>query len=92
MWGLTRPGLDMMFVLGNDDTITRPETSEGVIELLTRCGRAPGVIRLNCGHSSIGIFPYNIIAAKKVLRFLKESPTLAELWEVRGFRYNFSEL
>lgn len=92
VWGLTRPGLDMMFVLGNDDTITRSENSEGVIELLKRCGRAPDVLRLNCGHSSIGIFPYNLIAAKKVLRFLKETPTLAELWEVRGFRYNFSEL
>lgn len=91
VWGLTRPGLDIMFVLGNDDTITRPETSDGVIELLKKCGRAPDVLRLNCGHSSIGIFPYNIIAAKKVLHFLKETPTLAELWDVRGFRYNFSE-
>jgi len=27
-----------------------------------------------------------------VLRFLKETPTLAELWDVRGFRYDFSEV
>ncbi|RWX59681.1 abhydrolase domain-containing 18 [Mesorhizobium sp. M4B.F.Ca.ET.089.01.1.1] len=90
-WGLTRPGLDMMFVLGKDDTITRPEASDRVIELLTKCNRLPEVLRLNCGHSSVGIFPYNMIAARKVLRFLKESPTLAEIWEVRGFRYDFSE-
>ncbi|KUM25581.1 hypothetical protein AU467_25755 [Mesorhizobium loti] len=91
-WGLTRPHLDMMFVLGKDDTIACPEATDRVIELLTKCNRPPEVLRLNCGHSSVGIFPYNIIAARKVLRFLKETPTLAELWEVRGFRYDFSEV
>ncbi|CCE98476.1 conserved hypothetical protein (plasmid) [Sinorhizobium fredii HH103] len=89
-WGLTRRRLDMMFVLGKDDTIARPEAAERVIELLRKCGRSPEVLRLNCGHSSVGIFPYNIIAARKVLRFLKETPTLAELWDIRGFRYDFS--
>lgn len=91
-WGLTRPRLDMMFVFGKDDTIARPEAADRVIELLTKCGRSPEVLRLNCGHSSVGIFPYNIIAARKVLRFLKETPTLAELWDIRGFRYDFSEV
>ncbi|WP_457811104.1 alpha/beta hydrolase family protein [Sinorhizobium meliloti] len=91
LFGLTRPRLDMMFVLGKDDTITRPAASDRVIELLKKCNRSPEVLRLNCGHSSVGIFPYNIIAARKVLRFLKETPTLAELWDVRGFRYDFSE-
>ncbi len=92
IYGLTRPRLDMMFVLGMDDTITRPEASERMIELMTKCNRSPEVLRLNCGHSSVGIFPYNLIAARKVLRFLKETPTLAELWDVRGFRYDFSEV
>ncbi|WFU07509.1 dienelactone hydrolase family protein (plasmid) [Rhizobium sp. CB3171] len=91
-WGLTRPGLDMMLVLGKDDIIARPKASDRLIELLTRMNCPPEVLRLNCGHSSVGIFPYNIIAARKVLRFLKETPTLAELWEVRGFRYDFSEV
>ncbi len=91
-WGLTRPHLDMMFVLGKNDTIARPEAADRVIETLTKCNRSPEVLRLNCGHSSVGIFPYNIIAARKVLRFLKESPTLAELWDIRRFRYDFSEV
>lgn len=91
-WGLTRPHLDMMFVLGENDTIARPEATDRVIETLTKCNRSPEVLRLNCGHSSVGIFPYNIIAARKVLRFLKETPTLAELWDIRGFRYDFSEV
>jgi hypothetical protein len=91
-WGLTRRRLDMMFVLGKDDTIARPEATDRVIELLTKCNRSPEVLRLNCGHSSVGIFPYNIIAARKVLRFLKETPTLAELWDIRGFRYDFREV
>jgi pimeloyl-ACP methyl ester carboxylesterase len=92
LFGLTRPRLDMMFILGKDDTITRAEASDRVIEFLAKCNRPPEVLRLNCGHSSIGIFPYNLIAARKVLRFLKETPTLAELWGVRGFRYDFSEV
>ncbi|WP_027170228.1 dienelactone hydrolase family protein [Mesorhizobium sp. WSM3224] len=91
-WGLTRPHLDMMFVLGKNDTIARPEATDRVLETLTKCNRSPEVLRLNCGHSSVGIFPYNIIAARKVLRFLKETPTLAELWDIRGFRYDFSEI
>jgi pimeloyl-ACP methyl ester carboxylesterase len=80
-WFLTRERLDMMFVLGKDDTIARPENSNRVIDGLTKCGKPPQVVRLNCGHSSIGIFPYNIIAARKVLKFLNETPSLAELWD-----------
>ncbi|MER8458302.1 dienelactone hydrolase family protein [Mesorhizobium sp. M1300] len=91
-WGLTRPHLDMMFVLGKDDMIARPGASERIIEFLAKCSLPPEVARLHCGHSSIGMFPYNLIAARKVLRFLKETPTLRELWEVRGFRYDFSEV
>lgn len=89
-WFLTRDRLDMMFILGKDDTIARPENSNRVIDGLKKCGRSPEVLRLNCGHSSVGIFPYNIIAARKVLRFLKETPTLAELWEMRNFRIDLS--
>ncbi|KQU86272.1 hypothetical protein ASD12_30870 [Mesorhizobium sp. Root102] len=92
LFGLTRPHLDLMFLLGRDDTVARPGASERVIEFLAKCNLPPEVVRLNCGHSSIGMFPYNLIAARKVLRFLKETPTLSELWEVRGFRYDFSEV
>lgn len=91
-WFLTRDRLNMMFVLGKDDTIARPENSDRIIDGLKKCGRSPEVLRLNCGHSSVGIFPYNIIAARNVLRFLKETPTLAELWEVRNFRLDLSRV
>lgn len=90
-WSLSRPSLDLMLVIGNDGKIALPEKTERIIEILTKCGYPPEVLRLNCGHSSVGIFPYNIIAARKVLRFLKETPTLAELWEARGLRWDFSE-
>lgn len=90
LWSLARPRLDMMFVLGKDDTIARPNASERVIEHLSKCNCSPEVIRLNCGHSSVGIFPYNIIAARKVLRFLKGTPSLKEMWEMRGFRIDLS--
>ncbi|NKL24209.1 alpha/beta hydrolase family protein [Rhizobium leguminosarum] len=91
LWEFTRPGLDLMFVAGKDDKIVRPEVSGGLVKDLRTCNLSPQVVRLNCGHSSIGMFPYNVVAAKRVLRFLKETPTLAELWEMRGFRYDFSE-
>lgn len=91
LFGLTRRGLDLMFVLGKNDTIVRPEVSEKLINQLKECDTNPKVLRLNCGHSSIGNFPYNILSARRVLRFLKETPTIAELWEVRGFRFEFTE-
>ncbi|RYG97941.1 MAG: abhydrolase domain-containing 18 [Alphaproteobacteria bacterium] len=78
-WFLTRERLDMMFVLGKDDTIARPENSNRVIDGLTKCGKPPQVVRLNCGHSSVGIFPYNIIAARNVSKFLNNTRTLSEL-------------
>ncbi|WP_235681034.1 RcgR family putative quorum lactone hydrolase [Agrobacterium vitis] len=92
LWHLSRPSLDLMLLLGKDDTIARSDSSERVIEFLKKVNLPPTVVRLNCGHSSIGMFPYNLIAARKVMRFLKETPTLSELWEIRGFRYNFSEV
>ncbi|MGO7675015.1 abhydrolase domain-containing 18 [Rhizobium leguminosarum bv. viciae] len=91
LWELSRPGLDLMFVVGKNDKIVRPEVSGGLVDDLRACNLSPQMVRLNCGHSSVGMFPYNIIAARRVLRFLKETPTLAELWEMRGFRYDFSE-
>lgn len=47
-----------------------------VIDDLTRCNRQPEVLRLSCGHSSVGVFPYNVIAAKKVLNFLTDDTQL----------------
>ena len=80
-WSLSRSNLDMMFLLGNDDTIVRPEASDRLIEQLVKCNRSPEVLRLNCGHSSIGIFPYNIIAAKKVfIRSIKSSSKYRVYW------------
>ena len=88
---LSRPELELLFVQGKRDTIARPERARHLIHELTSLrGRPPELLQLNCGHSSIGMFPYNIIAARKVLRFLMEIPTLKELWEVRNFRIDLS--
>ena len=91
LWSLTRSGLETMFILGEDDTIARPEGMDGVIEHLLTCGRDPNVVRLNCGHSSVGVFPYNIKAARKVLRFTKSSLSLREsvklAWDARVLIY-----
>lgn len=91
LFGLTRRKLDLMFVIGKDDATVQPKFSEKLIDRLKKCNRNPKVFRLNCGHSSIGTFPYNILAARKVMRFLKDTPTLLELWSMRGFRFEFTE-
>lgn len=69
-----RAGLDTMFLLGQNDTIVREYVSDSFIERLQGADVDPHVHRLNCGHSSISCFPYNVIAAKKVLHFLNEQP------------------
>ena len=98
LWSMTRPGLATMFILGEDDTIARPEGMDRVIGHLRACGCDPNVVRLNCGHSSVGVFPYNIKAARKVLRFTKSSLSLREIvklaWDARVLIYpgvDFSE-
>lgn len=79
---LSRPELQLLFVQGKRDTIARPErTYELIHELTSLLGRQPELLQLNCGHSSIGMFPYNIIAARKVLSFLRERSTVEEPWE-----------
>lgn len=88
---LSRPELELLFVQGKRDTIARPERAHHLIHELTSLrGRPPELLQLDCGHSSIGMFPYNIIAARKVMRFLMEIPTLKELGEVRNFRIDLS--
>lgn len=91
LWNLTRPGLETMFILGEDDTIARPEELDRVIEHLRTCGCEPNVVRLNCGHSSVGVFPYNIKAARRVLKFTKSSLSLREFvtlaWDARVLIY-----
>ncbi len=82
-FGLTRPRLETMFILGEEDSISRPKESEWVINFLQETGHSPKLLSLGSGHSSIGIFPYNVIAAWKVLHFLKEWPTWQELWSAR---------
>lgn len=82
-FGLTRRGLEKIVILGEEDTIARPERSEWMIKFLQETGHSPELLRLGCGHSSIGVFPYNLVAAWKVLHFLKEWPTWQELWDAR---------
>lgn len=82
-FGLTRKGLQLMFVIAEDDTIARPEQSDWIIDFLNRTGHAPTIIRIGCGHSSVGTFPHSLIAAWRVLHFLKEWPTMRELWDLR---------
>lgn len=76
--GFGRIGLDTMLVLGRTDTIVREEVSERFLKKLQAFDVHPEVLRLNCGNSSIGRFPYNLMAAKAVMNFIHERPPVGQ--------------
>ncbi len=45
------------------------KSSDRVVDVLEKGARRPEVLRLNCGHSSVGIFPFNLIAAHRYCDF-----------------------
>lgn len=67
---LARPGLDVQLILARRDTVVLPEISESLIRGLRDAGRQPQVLRINCGHYSLGKLPYIIFAGLTARRFL----------------------
>lgn len=67
---LARPGLDVQLILARRDTVVLPEISEGLIRGLRDAGGQPQVLRINCGHYSLGKLPYIIFAGLTARRFL----------------------
>lgn len=67
---LARPGLDVQLILARRDTVVLPEISEGLIRGLRNAGGQPQVLRINCGHYSLGKLPYIIFAGLTARRFL----------------------
>lgn len=68
---LSRDDLSLMFVLGRNDTVVRPEVTQRLLDGLQSEGCSPKVQRLRCGHFSLGMFPYNLQSAWSVSRFLE---------------------
>lgn len=68
---LSRTDLSLMFVLGRYDTVVRPDISQRLIEALERDECEPYVRWLPCGHSSLGMFPWNFVTGVSVANFLE---------------------
>jgi dienelactone hydrolase len=67
---LARPDLDIQIVLARRDTVVMPELSESMLRSLTNAGSRPQVLKLNCGHYSLGKLPYILYAGLSLKRFL----------------------
>nr|ABN47156.1 hypothetical protein [Sinorhizobium meliloti SM11] len=67
---LARPDLDLQFILAKRDKVVLPKLSEGLIRGLRGAGGQPQVLKMNCGHYSLGKLPYIIFAGLKAREFL----------------------
>jgi len=67
---LARPDVDLQVVLAKRDTVVLPELSESLLYSLKNAGGRPQVLKLNCGHYSLGKLPYILYAGLSLKRFL----------------------
>lgn len=73
VYSLARPDLDIQIVLAKRDKVVLPELSIALLESLNNAGVNPDVLQLNCGHYSLAIPPYIIVAGMNLKRFLSQS-------------------
>ncbi|UTV41788.1 dienelactone hydrolase-related enzyme (plasmid) [Ensifer adhaerens] len=67
---LARPDLDLHVVLAKRDKVVLPELSERFMHGLKVAGARPNILHLNCGHYSLGLPPYILLAGLSLKRFL----------------------
>ena len=67
---LARPDVDFQVVLAKRDTVVLPELSESLLLGLKNAGSRPQILKLNCGHYSLGKLPYILYAGLRLKRFL----------------------
>ncbi|MFW7354678.1 MAG: RcgR family putative quorum lactone hydrolase [Brucella sp.] len=72
-YSLARPALDIQIVLAKRDKVVLPELSIALLESLNNAGVNPNVLQLNCGHYSLAIPPYILVAGMNLKRFLSQS-------------------
>lgn len=68
---LSRPDLQIQFVLAQRDQVIRPEISEEFVSRLRDANANIGIRHVNCGHRSLGRFPHNLFALQAMLSFLR---------------------
>ncbi|RWP15740.1 MAG: dienelactone hydrolase-related enzyme [Mesorhizobium sp.] len=67
---LARPGLDLQLVLAKRDKVVLPELSERFMQRLKDAGARPSISKSNCGHYSLAMPPYILLAGLSLKRFL----------------------
>jgi dienelactone hydrolase len=65
-----RSDLKLHVVLAKRDKVVLPELSQRFIQRLKDAGARPNILELNCGHYSLGIPPYILLAGLSLKRFL----------------------
>lgn len=68
--GFARPELDLHMVLAKRDSVVLPELAERFIQKLKVVGAKPNILELNCGHYSLAMPPYILLAGLSLKRFL----------------------
>lgn len=69
-YSLARANLDIQIVLAKRDKVVLPELSAVLLERLYDAGAQPNVLQLNCGHYSLAIPPYILMAGINLQRFV----------------------
>ncbi|RWP02661.1 dienelactone hydrolase-related enzyme [Mesorhizobium sp.] len=67
---LARPDLDLHVVLAKRDKVVLPELSERFLQRLKDAGARPNILELNCGHYSLAMPPYILLAGLSLKRLL----------------------
>lgn len=70
---LARPDLDLHVVLAKRDKVVLPELSERFMQSLKEAGARPKILELNCGHYSLAMPPYILLAGLSLKRFLSRA-------------------
>ncbi|MDN5926510.1 MAG: dienelactone hydrolase-related enzyme [Hyphomicrobiales bacterium] len=68
---LARPDLDLHIVLAKRDKVVLPELSERFMQRLKAAGAKPNILELNCGHYSLALPPYILLAGLSLKRLLR---------------------
>lgn len=70
---LARPELELHVVLAKRDKVVLPALSEKSLQKLAGSGVRTSILRLNCGHYSLGMPPYILVAGLSLKRFLSRA-------------------
>lgn len=68
---LSRPDLDLQVVLAKRDKVVLPEISQHLVKVLKDAGAKSDILELNCGHYSLAMPPYILLAGLSLKRFLR---------------------